>query len=290
MSVRECSDRLAPAMSCASTPDSVAAQETPRLAASRHHRRSPADAPRLHLRQAQACSIILPLQDIASRKFWQGSKRVRAECHVQGTLALTSLRQWQGTRAPVPAAPPQALPPSLDRSDPDDGVFLAHLALVIAAHLARHCDLPGTQPPQREATQRALSGHQAIRLEEYVNSHLTQALTLAALADHCGMSRSTFARAFKLRTGTTPFSWIRAQRVKRAKSLLDKTDLPLAAISAECGFADQGHFSRVFSQSLGISPARWRKENRCRSSTCGPPARCHHGFGYLGCLICTTKN
>ena len=34
---------------------------------------------------------------------------------------------------------------------------------------------------------------------------------------------------------------------------------PLAEIAAACGFADQSHFSRVFTQHLGLPPGRWRR-------------------------------
>jgi AraC-like DNA-binding protein len=36
--------------------------------------------------------------------------------------------------------------------------------------------------------------------------------------------------------------------------------LPLCEIAIQCGFADQSHFTRVFSAKTGSAPGRWRRE------------------------------
>jgi AraC family transcriptional regulator len=51
------------------------------------------------------------------------------------------------------------------------------------------------------------------------------------------------------------------RRVERAKKLLSEPDLQLAEIAQLCGFADQSHFARVFSQFEGFSPGRWRRRH-----------------------------
>jgi transcriptional regulator GlxA family with amidase domain len=60
--------------------------------------------------------------------------------------------------------------------------------------------------------------------------------------------------------GTSPYRWLLLQRVSRAKSLLRKADWSLADIAAACGFADQSHFTRVFTSIVGASPGAWRKQ------------------------------
>jgi len=37
-------------------------------------------------------------------------------------------------------------------------------------------------------------------------------------------------------------------------------DLPLAEIAISAGFANQSHFTKVFSAQAGVSPAAWRRE------------------------------
>jgi AraC-like DNA-binding protein len=43
---------------------------------------------------------------------------------------------------------------------------------------------------------------------------------------------------------------------------LQDPDRELADIAQLCGFADQSHFTRVFSRSEGYSPGRWRRRYR----------------------------
>jgi AraC family transcriptional regulator len=37
---------------------------------------------------------------------------------------------------------------------------------------------------------------------------------------------------------------------------------PIALIASHCGFADQSHFTRVFSRGVGMPPAEWRRIRR----------------------------
>lgn len=39
-------------------------------------------------------------------------------------------------------------------------------------------------------------------------------------------------------------------------------DLPLAEIALSAGFANQSHFTRVFSAAVGVSPGVWRRERQ----------------------------
>ncbi|MBC3375891.1 helix-turn-helix transcriptional regulator [Pseudomonas sp. SWRI92] len=87
---------------------------------------------------------------------------------------------------------------------------------------------------------------------------LSETLEITRLAEACALSRSHFSRAFKRSTGQSPQAWIRAQRIARAKQLMQSTDLTLTQISLECGFCDQAHFCHLFTHSAGISPFAWR--------------------------------
>ena len=45
-----------------------------------------------------------------------------------------------------------------------------------------------------------------------------------------------------------------------AQQLMTIRDLPLSDIAMSAGFANQSHFTRVFSATVGVSPAAWRRE------------------------------
>ena len=77
-----------------------------------------------------------------------------------------------------------------------------------------------------------------------------------------GLSVGHFSRAFRISTGLPPHQWLLRQRVKVAKQLMTVRDLPLSEIAISAGFANQSHFTRVFSASVGVSPAAWRSETQ----------------------------
>ncbi len=64
-------------------------------------------------------------------------------------------------------------------------------------------------------------------------------------------SRSYFIRAFRETTQRTPHQWLLERRVDQARELLKRSDRSLSDIAMACGFSDQSHFTRTFSQLVG---------------------------------------
>lgn len=63
----------------------------------------------------------------------------------------------------------------------------------------------------------------------------------------------------RLREGGTTFETeLRRARVRRAQRMLAETDLKLAAIAHEAGFASHAHFTQVFGEEVGMPPGAWR--------------------------------
>jgi transcriptional regulator GlxA family with amidase domain len=91
---------------------------------------------------------------------------------------------------------------------------------------------------------------------------LTGNTPLHDVARECGVSRSHFARAFAISVGRPPHQWLLEQRVELARQLLGDTELSIGDVAARCGFADQSHFTRVFSARTGLSPGRWRRTRK----------------------------
>ena len=89
---------------------------------------------------------------------------------------------------------------------------------------------------------------------------LDEKVPLQELAQACRLSVSYFARAFRISTGLPPHRWLLHRRVERAKDLLAGTGLSLSEIALSCGFADQSHFTRIFCQMVGATPAAWRRD------------------------------
>jgi AraC family transcriptional regulator len=148
---------------------------------------------------------------------------------------------------------------ALERPEQANCLFTDYIALALLAHVARtHCGMGMAQRVQRGG----LAPWQERRAKDLLMARLNGDVTLEALAQECGLSRSHFARAFKTTTGLPPHRWLLDRRVERARELLLNSALLIADIADLCGFADQSHFTRVFTNALGVSPGEWRRLRR----------------------------
>ncbi len=80
---------------------------------------------------------------------------------------------------------------------------------------------------------------------DFICDHYDEKLTLEQIASCASMNPFTLIRVFKKYTGLTPFQYLTAQRVSRAKQLLASGFGP-AEVSTMVGFYDQSHFYKKF--------------------------------------------
>ena len=135
-------------------------------------------------------------------------------------------------------------------------LFLDSVSLALIVHLAQRYG--GMNPPAQRG---GLTRSQERRAKDLLTADLREHISLAHLAAECGLSVRHFGRAFLASTGIPPHRWLLRHRVSRAKELLMNRRLSIAEVAITCGFADQSHFTRVFTAHAGISPAAWQREN-----------------------------
>jgi AraC-like DNA-binding protein len=84
------------------------------------------------------------------------------------------------------------------------------------------------------------------------------ALDVASLAAEVGWSRRHLAQEFGREYGLAPKTMARVLRFERARWMVARPDRPsLAAVAATCGYADQAHMTRDWTELAGISPGAW---------------------------------
>jgi AraC family transcriptional regulator len=135
-------------------------------------------------------------------------------------------------------------------------VFIDHLMLAVGHHVA---STYGGLTSSPRPIAGGLTRRQERWAKELLASDLSGSLRLADLARECGLSVSQFSRAFRTTLGESPHQWLIRQRIERAKALLRDNETSLADIALACGFCDQSHFTRSFTEWTGISPGRWRR-------------------------------
>jgi len=102
--------------------------------------------------------------------------------------------------------------------------------------------------------------YRILNVLNYINSHLTTNLSNEYLAGQTKLAPNAFTRLFTQEVGQSPQRFIRKKRIDKACVLLHHSEHSIDEISEETGFANRYHFSRIFKQVTGISPAKYKKE------------------------------
>lgn len=91
----------------------------------------------------------------------------------------------------------------------------------------------------------------------FMRDRFAQPLTLADISRQAGLSKSALVRAFAREKGITPYRYLLALRVDRARHLLERGLSP-AETALAAGFSDQSHFTNYFTAYTGLTPGAYR--------------------------------
>jgi AraC family transcriptional regulator len=175
----------------------------------------------------------------------------------QGARRIGTLTCERGVFDPTVWHLGEALLPALAHPREIGAMYADHL--LMATHTYFAFAFGGMRLPSH-SRRGGLAPWQVRCATELMIERLSEDMSLSEPAAACGLSPNYFARAFKQSVGTPPHRWLLLQRVLRAKSWLRDADRSLTEIAIACGFADQSHFTRVFTNIVGISPGAWRKQ------------------------------
>lgn len=114
-------------------------------------------------------------------------------------------------------------------------------------------------PRLPEYVTKGLAPWKVRRVLAYIEENLGEPLRNKDLAVVAELSEYHFNVAFRNSVGQTPHEYLIRRRIERAQGLMLSTAAPLSEIAAECGLADQAHFTRLFRRAVGETPAAWRK-------------------------------
>ncbi len=123
----------------------------------------------------------------------------------------------------------------------DIGVLLKYLSEYISENeIIRYCGKPWAE-----------------RLEDYIQTHLAEKLTLSSLAGMIGCSTSFLSHNFPNEFGMPLKEYIRRERMTRAKERL-YSGASVKETAAELGFYDEFHFSKEFKKQFGQPPSHFK--------------------------------
>jgi AraC-like DNA-binding protein len=121
---------------------------------------------------------------------------------------------------------------------------LAQGLAIVAQALSRALARNGEAAPRAEVG-RALAG-------------LTRGERVGEVADEVGYSRRRLGTLVKQETGLAPKEYQRVARFEASRARLGHR--PLAEVATSCGYADQAHLAREWTDLAGCPPSTWLRE------------------------------
>ena len=98
-------------------------------------------------------------------------------------------------------------------------------------------------------------------VQEFIEEHLGDNLTLVSLADVAGVSASYFSHLFRNSFGVAPHQYLLKRRLDHARDLLQNNRQSIAEIASVTGFSDQSHLTRHFKRRFGVTPQQCRRDD-----------------------------
>ncbi len=99
------------------------------------------------------------------------------------------------------------------------------------------------------------------KVRAFIEQNFSKDISLLDIAKDAGMTTSYLCRLFKRELGITVNAYLTKVRIDHSRELL-KTDEAISDIARLCGFSDQSYFTKVFRQTEGVTPLKYRKNSQ----------------------------
>jgi transcriptional regulator GlxA family with amidase domain len=97
-------------------------------------------------------------------------------------------------------------------------------------------------------------------MQDYIESHIEEKVTIDFLADRCAMNRINFSRRFKRATKISPVDYIQRVKVEAAKRGLEAGRKNVNEVMYGVGYTDVKAFRLIFKKVAGLTPLEYRNK------------------------------
>lgn len=111
------------------------------------------------------------------------------------------------------------------------------------------------QIKERKSTQKDDMVNKAMK---YIDSHLSESLSVEEVAEYVGFNRSYFSREFKAKSGENVTDHILRKRIEKASALMKSGEHSPSKLAAAVGYSDVKYFQKIFKQYTGYSIREYR--------------------------------
>ena len=98
------------------------------------------------------------------------------------------------------------------------------------------------------------------RVRDRIDREYASPLDVESLAREVGFSAGHLSREFKAVYGESPYSYLMTRRIERAMVLLRRGDMSATEVCFAVGYGSLGTFTTRFTELVGVSPGRYRRE------------------------------
>ena len=151
--------------------------------------------------------------------------------------------------------------------------LFAHDATEKAAHggpseesarrlILRITELAGGGKPDWHDDESVFEARELRYVVGFIDEHLQLAPTLNDVGLLVGLSPSHFAKKFRQSTGLSFHRFVNRRRILASLVTLKEQSRLIAHVAHDLGFSSQSHFTHVFSDLTGMTPAKYQKQFR----------------------------
>jgi transcriptional regulator GlxA family with amidase domain len=98
------------------------------------------------------------------------------------------------------------------------------------------------------------------QIQDYIEKHYDDKLTIETLAGLINTGRRTFERRFKAATNNTPIEYIQRVRIEAAKLAFEASRKNVSEIMFNVGYTDTKAFREIFKKITGLTPIEYRNK------------------------------
>lgn len=142
----------------------------------------------------------------------------------------------------------------LASASPNGRLYAETLTIGLTLHLL---STYAVAKPKIPSPRGKLNSFQLRQVVDFIMGHLSDDVSLLAMAEQANVSPFHFARMFRETVGFSPHQFVLRQCVQKSLNFLNEGRLPLSQIAIESGFYDQAHFTRAFRKLIGMTPAQY---------------------------------
>ena len=100
------------------------------------------------------------------------------------------------------------------------------------------------------------------KMTDFIKSNFYMNIKASDIAASASISVRECQRCFSDILDTTPTKYLMKVRIDYAKKLMRETTLSMLQICERCGYSDQSYFTKLFRESTGISPVKYREKHK----------------------------